>query len=141
MTIQGQSIKLLQQRISSRLEEAESLFLRIRSFTREAGLTSLSFPIELLARECVVNAIVHGNRKLADNFVEVSLRIGRKWIRLEVSDDGSGFSWQHAGQKVFTVRSCSGRGLRLCGLYADRVRFNRRGNRIELWIRRTREER
>ena len=31
----------------------------------------------------------------------------------------------------------SGRGLQLCVLYADRVHFNRKGNQIELWIRKS----
>jgi len=126
----------LRQTITSRVDEAEGLFLRIRHFLLSAGLSSLCFQVELLARECVMNAIVHGNQKVADNPVEISILVGPKWIRLQVSDQGAGFSWQNSGKKRPTSGSCSGRGLRLCRLYADRVRFSRRGNRIALWISR-----
>ncbi|MBS1802416.1 MAG: ATP-binding protein [Acidobacteria bacterium] len=133
-------MNFLRQTIPSRLEEAEALLLRVRTFLQAAGASSIAFPVELLARECVVNAIVHGNRRNADNSVGFSLRVGRKWVRLEVSDEGAGFPWKDTIRKRSGVRSRGGRGLHLCRLYADRVSFNQQGNRIALWIGRTRKE-
>ena len=123
--------------IPSRLEEVESLCVEIRGMLQTAGLSALCFPVELLARESLVNAVIHGNRNAADKSVGLSVCVGRKWIRLQVTDEGQGFAWRRASQKRLDTTQCSGRGLQLYELYADRVRFNRRGNQIALWIRKT----
>jgi anti-anti-sigma factor len=60
--------------------------------------------------------------------------IGREWIRLQVSDEGPGFAWRRTLQKRLDAAEPTGRGLRLYALYAERVRFNRCGNQITLWI-------
>jgi serine/threonine-protein kinase RsbW len=124
----------LQQRIPSRLAEAESLCLKIRNLLEANDLGEICFAVELLARECVNNAVIHGNRNDADKSILVSLWLGRRWVRLEVSDEGPGFDWRTTRQNRMNTAASSGRGLHLYALYAERVRFNRRGNRITLWI-------
>ena len=119
------------------MEEAEWLCRRVREFVQAAGFSQMGFPIELLARECLCNAVIHGNRNAADKSVDLSLSVGRKWIRLRVSDQGVGFDWRKARRKGFDTTTTSGRGLQICALYAERVRFSRSGNRIALWIRKT----
>jgi len=126
---------LLRESIPSCLKDAESLCLKVRRFVKEAGLPELCFPVELLARECLTNGVIHGNGNCADKSISLSLSIGRKWIRLEVSDEGAGFRRPRHGQQSLDTTRSSGRGLQLCSLYAERVQFNRRGNRITLWIR------
>jgi serine/threonine-protein kinase RsbW len=125
----------LRQTIPSRAQEAESLCLKVRVFMQEAGLPETCFAVELLTRECLFNAIIHGNRNAADKSVDLTLSLGRKWIRLRVCDQGPGFAWRKARRASFDTLIPSGRGLRICALYAERVRFNRMGNRISLWIR------
>jgi anti-anti-sigma factor len=120
--------------IPSRLEEAELLCLRIRKTLQNHDLPLLCFPVELLARECLANAVNHGNRNDADKSIVFRFSIGREWIRLQVGDEGPGFAWRRAFQKRLGTTEPSGRGLRLYALYAERVRFNRRGNQITLWI-------
>jgi anti-anti-sigma factor len=120
--------------IPSRLDEAELLCLRIRKMLQNCGLPLLCFPVELLARECLANAIKHGNRNDADKSIVLGFSIGREWIRLQVSDEGPGFAWQKTFQKRLDTSEPTGRGLRLYALYAERVQFNRRGNQITLWI-------
>ena len=132
---------LLCQTIPSRIEEAESLSLKIRVFMHAAGLSELCFPVELLARECLVNAVIHGNRGATDKSVDLSLLIGREWIRLQVRDQGEGFAWRKVRQTGSNITTSSGRGLQLYAMYADRIRFNRKGNEIALWIRKTKPTR
>lgn len=93
--------------------------------------------MELLARECLSNAVIHGNQNNGDKTVVLSLDLGRTWIRLEVEDEGSGFPWRKALRKEPDTVTPSGRGLRVYELYAQRVQFNRLGNRVTLWISRT----
>jgi anti-sigma regulatory factor (Ser/Thr protein kinase) len=56
------------------------------------------------------------------------------WIVIRVADQGRGFE-----RVVPAPTDCglaaSGRGLGIYGLYADRVRFNDRGNRVALFRR------
>jgi anti-anti-sigma factor len=124
----------LREKIPSRMAEADALCLRVRETLCANGLSRLSFGVELLARECLANAVTHGNRGDADKSILFRLVEGREWIRLEVSDEGPGFAWRKALQTGMNSTACSGRGLHLYALYAERVQFNRRGNRITLWI-------
>ena len=130
----GSASAALQQRIPSRLSEAESLCLKVRDLLEANNLGEVCFAVELLARECLNNAVIHGNRNDADKSILLRLWMGRKWIRLEVSDDGPGFNWRMALEREADTTACSGRGLHLYALYAERVRFNRRGNRVTLWV-------
>jgi anti-anti-sigma factor len=125
------------QKIPSGVEEAESLCLRVRDLLNANGLAEPCFRVELLARECLTNAVIHGNRMAADKHVVLRLLVGREWINLQISDEGPGFAWRQARQRSLETTKSSGRGLQLCALYAERVRFNRSGNQITLWISKT----
>ncbi|MGA2849361.1 MAG: ATP-binding protein [Terracidiphilus sp.] len=116
------------------MDEVESLGLRIRELLNANGLSELCFPVELLARECLNNAVIHGNQYAADKSIVVRLWLGRRWIHLEVCDEGPGFEWREACRKKADTTRSSGRGLQFYALYAERVCFNRRGNQITLWI-------
>jgi serine/threonine-protein kinase RsbW len=116
------------------MTEVESLCLKIRELLQANHLFRACFPVELLARECLNNAVIHGNQKNADKSIELCLWVGRKWIRLQVRDQGPGFAWRKTHQNRLDITASSGRGLQLYALYAERVQFNSRGNQITLWI-------
>lgn len=116
------------------MAEAEALCLAIRHLFHTSGLGQDCFPVELLARECLNNAVIHGNRNDADKSIVLRLWVGREWLRMQVSDQGPGFRWRKARQNKLDATASSGRGLQLCALYAERIRFNRSGSQITLWI-------
>jgi anti-sigma regulatory factor (Ser/Thr protein kinase) len=120
--------------MASRLTEVDGACRELRALLEAHGLTPVGFPVELATRECLCNAVVHGNRGRADARVTLALRIGRRWIRVEVADEGSGFPWRRASRMPPGIRRQSGRGLAICALYAARMAFSRSGNRITLWI-------
>ena len=124
------------EKIPSRMAEAELLCLRIRDMLRANNLSRLGFAVELLARECLSNAMIHGNRNHDDKSIVFRLDLGREWIRLQVRDEGPGFPWRHGRKKTLNSVETSGRGLHLYRLYAQRVQFNRPGNQVTLWISR-----
>lgn len=138
MSCERKRAAILRRTIPSSLESADCLCKVIRHFMLNAGLREVSFAIELVARECLSNAVIHGNRCAADKSVDLALSVGSKWIRLTVADEGTGFAWRRGGRKQFDVVATCGRGLQICRLYADRVRFNRTGSTVELWIRKPR---
>jgi serine/threonine-protein kinase RsbW len=133
--------QVLRRQIPSRLREVDAVCLDIRAFLVARGLVARSFNLELVARECLNNAILHGNRSASGKNVAFELVLGRLWIRLRITDQGTGFNWRKARKKpVPDAKSTSGRGLPISMMYADRVRFNRCGNRIDLWFFKNRAE-
>lgn len=120
--------------IPSRLKAVDALCLELRGLLRDSGLAAESFAVELLARESLNNAVIHGNRRNPAKRVACELRIGRVWIRLAVADQGPGFDWAAMRRARREDSAESGRGLPIYALYAARTRFNRRGNRITFWI-------
>lgn len=125
--------------VASRLTETDGLCRSLRDWLSEVGLPARSFAVELLARESLNNAVTHVNRSDVDKKIRLELRVGRKWMRLQVADEGPGFDWRKARRRHHELDSESGRGLALFSLYAEQVRFNRRGNQITLWFRRDRK--
>jgi len=135
----GHSGISFQQTISSCSVEAESLCLKIREVLQENDLSPFCFPVELLAREGLANAAAHGNRNDPAKSIALHLSVGREWIHLQIADEGPGFAWRKMVQRKIDPRWASGRGLQLYAIYADRIQFNRRGNRISFWIRKNKQ--
>lgn len=115
----------------------EALCQEVRAHLQGNGLAAVAFPVELAARECLVNAAVHGNGAAAGKRVALDLRIGRRWIRIEVSDEGRGFNWRRRRRTAASPTQTHGRGLGICAQLAGRIAFNQRGNRITLWLSKT----
>ena len=124
--------------VASRFTEVDHLCQSLRSWLHEEGLAATSFALELLARESLNNAVIHVKRSFVDRTIRLELHVGRKWIRLQVADEGPGFDWRMARRRHCRLDSESGRGLTICSLYSERIRFNRSGNQITLWLRRDR---
>jgi anti-sigma regulatory factor (Ser/Thr protein kinase) len=118
----------------SHLTAVEAVCRDVRGWLEANGLSAVGFAVELTTRECLCNAVVHGNAGRADARVTLSLRIGRRWIRVQVADEGRGFPWRSATKSPPEGTQEHGRGLAICALYASRVAFNRSGSRITLWI-------
>lgn len=124
--------------IASRVAEVGPLCLQLRLWLRDQGVHN-TFPAEILARESLLNGVIHGNKFCADNTVELWLRLRPRWIALRVADQGPGFVC-HQQHQLPDVRSVHGRGIAIYREYARRVRFNAAGNEVTFWIRRANEE-
>ena len=124
----------LEEKIPSSVEDADLLCLRVRDLLDANGLSPQSFVVELLTRECLANALNHGNSNDPAKSIELQLQVGRTWIRLQVTDEGPGFPWRKAMRTKVCTTESRGRGLKIYALYSERFRFNRCGNRITLWI-------
>ena len=112
----------------------------ICSLLEENGLAWVCFAAELVARECLNNAIIHGNRRDVGKRVALDLLIKRRWIYLQIIDEGPGFNWRKARRAPLPEDTAiSGRGLSISALYADRITFNRRGNRVTVWLKKESE--
>jgi serine/threonine-protein kinase RsbW len=122
--------------IPSDLTEVDTVCRLALEELERLGLKSQAFPVELLLREFLNNAILHGN--CADNRkkVQVSLNVGRKWVKIKISDEGPGFNWRKASRSIPDETAVSGWGLAIGSQYAEHIRYNRAGNAVSLWIKR-----
>lgn len=124
-------------RFPSRLAQVDGVCHSLRGFLSEHGVGQGTFAIELATRECLNNAILHGNRKDPAGEVSLTLRLGRRWLRVTVEDQGPGFNWRGSLRRPLDPTATSGRGLPILARYARRVSFNRPGNSVTLWFERS----
>ncbi len=99
----------------------------------ERELPEHLFPVQLLARESLNNAVLHGSQQNAAMSIRFSVKINDGQIVLEASDEGLGFDWQASliASPAHSFQT-SGRGLWIYHLFADQVDFNPAGNRVRL---------
>lgn len=128
--------------IPSALSAIDPVCQQIRLLLQRRHLEQMQFPVEILARECLNNAILHGNRGQVGSLVNFAMRIGKKLICLRVADEGPGFNWRRMRRHGLPADTAiEGRGLLVASLYAQRMTFNRRGNQVTLWINTAKEGR
>lgn len=123
-------------RFPSRLRAVDSACAAIRRLLEQCGAASACFGMDLVARECLNNAVLHGNRRDVRKSIDLAVTVGRRWIRLQVADEGPGFSWRRRDRQAVPGESAThGRGLTIMTQYSDRIRYNQAGNRITLWLK------
>jgi serine/threonine-protein kinase RsbW len=88
--------------------------------------------------EAVNNAIVHGNRSVAEKKVHVKCELLPGWLLLLVQDEGKGFKPEKVGNplaKENLLRE-SGRGIFLMRTLMDKVEFEvgKSGTLVRLWL-------
>ncbi len=116
----------LQVTLPAVLDSLEPLFVHFRKWCRDVTTPTDSFAAELLLREALTNAVVHGCKCDPELEVRCALRINRRRILIGISDDGEGFDWR-AAREPDDNADC-GRGIDILRMYGTRVRFNEKGN-------------
>ncbi len=122
----------LRRTVAADLSAVDELCAQVRRLMTENDLGAHAFAIQLLLHEALANAVVHGSEGMAEGRVRCEFRAGRRWIVIEVADDGPGFDWRRASAAPPEGAATNGRGLPIYALFADRVEFNERGNRVVL---------
>jgi serine/threonine-protein kinase RsbW len=92
------------------------------------------FSIELLLRESLNNAVIHGCHENPLLSFSCSLMITDQAVVIEVADEGPGFDWRGKLQAKPVNLDETGRGLLIYDIYANSVKFNESGNCITLKI-------
>jgi serine/threonine-protein kinase RsbW len=90
------------------------------------------FAAELLVREALTNAVVHGCRQNPDKQVRCFLRLRAGRLLIAVADEGEGFDWHTARRRQAGTPDSSGRGMEILHRYANHVHFNDRGNVVTM---------
>jgi len=114
------------------LQAIEKFFVEFRRRSREMMDRANRFDAELLVREALTNAVVHGCHTDPGKQVRCLLRLKRRRLLIAVEDDGDGFDWRSAWDKTAELPECSGRGIEILRKYANRVRYNSKGNAVTI---------
>jgi serine/threonine-protein kinase RsbW len=113
-------------------EAIEDLFIEFRRQVRTVLARRHCFAVELMAREALNNAVVHGCQGDPMRRVRCRMRLkGGKWT-IAVDDDGEGFDWRGCWGRGSKTSVCSGRGMEILLKYATRVRYNDKGNAVTI---------
>lgn len=119
-------------RMSSVLENVDRGIAVLSAFLEKNDASHHLFPLSLLAREALNNAIIHGNGQDAEKLVLFRVSLVEPGFRLEVADQGPGFDWRKRLDARSDVIQESGRGHEIFRFYASAVRYNERGTHLTL---------
>jgi anti-sigma regulatory factor (Ser/Thr protein kinase) len=109
---------------------AASLARRALECSAETLLERLGRDGILLLTELVTNAVIHGSSSPEDE-VSVEIRESTASVRVEVRDDGAGFTWRPPPEEPGRV---SGYGLVLVEAIADRWGIDTSSGRTCVWF-------
>jgi len=92
------------------------------------------FAVHLAVEEAFINAVRHGNRMDPQKSTRIEYSVDSRKISVSLTDEGEGFDPEAVpdprnGENLLKT---SGRGLLLISSYMDEVRFNDRGNRVQM---------
>jgi serine/threonine-protein kinase RsbW len=87
------------------------------------------FAVNLVMREGLTNAVLHGNKNDDTKDVRFRLKIVDDLsIHVEIEDQGSGFDWRKYRYCQFPLAADHGRGIPIMQTYFTRYAFNEKGN-------------
>jgi serine/threonine-protein kinase RsbW len=97
------------------------------------------FAFRIALDEAISNAIIHGNRRDPAREVTVSYRVSATRVVATVQDEGQGFDPANIPDPLApeNLEQASGRGILLMRHYTSRLRFNRIGNCVAMYRKRT----
>ena len=110
----------------------EAFFVEFRRLVRATLPQRHRFQSEVLVREALNNAVLHGSRSDPTNQIRCTLRLKRGRLTIVVEDMGEGFDWRAVRDRMADPEACSGRGMELLRTLATRVRFNEKGNKVTI---------
>jgi anti-sigma regulatory factor (Ser/Thr protein kinase) len=114
------------------LQAVEEFFVEFRRRSRALMDRANCFAAELLVREALTNAVMHGCGADPNRRVRCSLRLKGRSLLIVIQDDGNGFDWRSARRRTADITDYSGRGMEILRRYADRLRYNDAGNVVSM---------
>lgn len=118
--------------LPARFEAVEEFIAGFRRKSQPLLNDAGGFTAELLVREALTNAVLHGCHADPGKQVRCWLRLKRRRLLLVVEDGGDGFDWRATRGRSANLADGSGRGIEILNKYASRVRYNRRGNAVAI---------
>lgn len=133
--------KLYRARITSSIYNINNVVTDILDKLKDRGQSfedCIIFDSRVILNELISNAIKHGNKENINKSVKISTAlIDKKYLLVEVEDEGDGFYYNCASRRNEDFQ-CeddrllmeSGRGLVIVRCLCDKIKFNKKGNKI-----------
>lgn len=118
--------------MTSELKNVDRSITVLRKFLKRNHADQHLFPLSLLTREALNNAMIHGNGLDPAKLVAFRILMLGGGFRLEVNDEGMGFDWRKHIDTRSRVTQESGRGHEIYHVYASQVRYNEPGTQLIL---------
>jgi serine/threonine-protein kinase RsbW len=119
-------------RMPATLDAVEEFLSEFRKHADAILAKANCFAAELLIREAATNAVVHGCHADPRKQVYCLARIRGSRLTLKIVDEGEGFDWRAIWNRDTDPSVASGRGIAILRKYAERVRFNDKGNVVTI---------
>ena len=120
----AQTNEVMNQDYPSTLESVDAAEQKILEAAEQVGFDEdTRHDIGMSVRECMVNAVVHGNRYNKNKQVRVRVSTSADAFRISILDQGEGFEIQEVPDPLHDTNLLrhSGRGLFLMGAFMDDV--------------------
>jgi anti-sigma regulatory factor (Ser/Thr protein kinase) len=114
----------------AQLVEVDRICRGVRKTLSSTAWEKTAFVVELILREMLNNAVIHGCRRQAHLHINFHLTIREGILTIRVADPGPGFKWRTRGANPQASLAVSGRGLQLLQALCSKVTFNAKGNII-----------
>ena len=127
-TVDSAEQALIDQEYSSTLESVDQAEASILEAAGQAGFDEdEQHRIGMALRECMVNAVVHGNRYNKNKKVHVRVLRSSERFTIQITDQGEGFEIQEVPDPLDETNLLrhSGRGLFLMGAFMDDVKVRK----------------
>lgn len=127
--------------VNATVEDIDAAVDALHKYFLQADLANISFDLELMAREALLNAALHGCDGEPERQVRATVRVLPEYVVMDVVDDGPGFDWATAlAAPPPDPAQESGRGLFILKNYADELHFTPEGNALRIIKRRPAKE-
>lgn len=122
----------LRARFPARSGYVDRFCLKLRMVMERHGWSQPLFAVELLVREMLNNAVLHGSHANPAMKVRCHIHVKNHSLTITVQDEGPGFNWRHEMVHDWGDQEIHGRGLAILRHYGGNVRYNESGNRIQV---------
>lgn len=122
-------------KIKSNIKEISPVLKEIVDCLKQDRInTGIIHDIKLATEEAVINAMKYGNKFQENLPVMINFEYSRDKISISVEDKGEGYDHTKVPDPTLdkNIERGHGRGLFLIKKLMDELRFNKRGNRIEM---------
>jgi serine/threonine-protein kinase RsbW len=122
-------------RIPSELSEVQKTSAKVLSFLKPLRLAEgVVFDLRLSLEEALINAVKYGHRSNRNLEIRLTVAYDPRKITMVVEDEGPGFDVQKLENctDARNLAKLCGRGVYLIHQLMDKVRYNTKGNRLEM---------
>lgn len=121
--------------IKSQIENLRLVEKFVDEISEELNLSDEIYGNVLIATlEAVNNAIIHGNKNLADKDVMIDTSKDEEGLHMIIKDQGNGFDYTNIPDPTApeNIEKIHGRGIFLMEKLSDRIEFEENGAKVRL---------